>query len=945
MKTKVCKILNIVVISYILNLPAVITYAEITPEESVVITVDSPVETQEFIVSESVQEQLEISEDEPENTPSERENDPIQDAFTPNEDTQLDQSDSTDLVIEPKASDLNTDLELLEHQNFDIIVEEIVPVDKNLQHQEDDLYETQDLQESESQIDENEDSTTQIITEIFEESVIENPQIIDDLEYQASEVDNINNELLDLDIDSKTSFSTIEPESTQELENEVPAESLNLEKEINVDSISNENISNIGIDANLDSEPFELNELKLNDQNLDQNFDIIQFKTSDQPYNSQLDVSTSQDVNTIPDVNTDKDVNTSQELDSVQENNEIQFHDTNTIQNNSSSNTSSNINQPVEVLKSLPLVDELNSSLLIDNLNEAIDAIDNQSEPAQVNSVQAITEQTKTIQTNVEQTKTIQTNVDQTKIIQTNVAQTNSNENIISEEKINEVNLDTDIELKEKQIVKIENDLPENQESKKLEVEDLKENTEKDQDQKLYTEPKLLDIQKKIDLDMHEKLQDKMTIQRSELNQSQSVFIEFKTKTKIQNTSPALPLLLEKESLDSSLQKFEIDSFEIKKDPRQYSSNNSVEILELDVRKLNNDVELKIESSSVLSSLSSVEDLSILAMQSHKVDLDSPSKNQQVSTNQVDLNPKIERENLDFLDHVHPSKVSQDSNLNGCVDLIEDNLEFSKLCNFLNQNTKTEKQNLELNLPSSKNVFNTQKVVLNGLAKPNSKVELHLVSLGTDNILSILQSDKNGNFIYVLESNQVPSSAQLYLKDLDSNISNKYDYSFDFTEKKESPTVLNLCGENYIDGKVILCNPKKGFDIKIKSEYQTVTKAYFNSVIHTGLTTTNNTQDVAILNPDSKIIDHLKSGQIHRVILQNFDPENPNVLSEPVEVFYKVHYPIINPVLLPLFVLLSLLAVVILYDYFIYSYQNLNSKLIYESYQVFKNSDINPSNN
>ena len=32
---------------------------------------------------------------------------------------------------------------------------------------------------------------------------------------------------------------------------------------------------------------------------------------------------------------------------------------------------------------------------------------------------------------------------------------------------------------------------------------------------------------------------------------------------------------------------------------------------------------------------------------------------------------------------------------------------------------------------------------------------------------------------------------------------------------------------------------------------------------------------------------------------------------------------------------------VILYDYLIYSYQNLNSKLIYESYKVFKNSDIN----
>ncbi len=133
--------------------------------------------------------------------------------------------------------------------------------------------------------------------------------------------------------------------------------------------------------------------------------------------------------------------------------------------------------------------------------------------------------------------------------------------------------------------------------------------------------------------------------------------------------------------------------------------------------------------------------------------------------------------------------------------------------------------------------------------------------------------------------------------------------------------------------------------MKVKSDYQTITKAYFNSVIHTGVAGTNQIQDVITINPDSSILEDLKSGEIHRIILQNFNPLNPEITSEPVEIFYKVHYPIFNPVLLPLFVLLSLLSVVILYDYIISNQKEFNSKLIYASYQVFKDHNSNSSLN
>jgi hypothetical protein len=394
-----------------------------------------------------------------------------------------------------------------------------------------------------------------------------------------------------------------------------------------------------------------------------------------------------------------------------------------------------------------------------------------------------------------------------------------------------------------------------------------------------------------------------------------------------------------------SLNNLSLGSFEFQKKERidilkNYES--SLKSLDIDGSR---DQGADGSKSKALFYNSKLRSLSIVAFASHDIQMSSPKKTALSSTDQAREDLQRKHDSLGFLDKVHPSKVSQDLNADGCADLIENNLEFRKFCNFLDHNTVNQTDRLSLNLDSIKNVFNTQKVVLNGVAKANSKVELHLVSVDSDKILSVLESDKNGNFIYLLDSSLVPSKARFYLKDEFSNVSKDYSYAFDYSKQKQSPKILKLCGQNYESGNVVLCNPKEGFDIKLKSEYQTLTKAYFNSVIHTAMVATNNTQDIAVVNPDSNIKSDLKSGEVHRVILQNFDPLNPSVLSEPVEIFYKVHYPIINPVLLPLFVLLFLLAVVILYDYLIYSYQELNSKLIYESYQVFKNSDISHSSN
>ena len=394
-----------------------------------------------------------------------------------------------------------------------------------------------------------------------------------------------------------------------------------------------------------------------------------------------------------------------------------------------------------------------------------------------------------------------------------------------------------------------------------------------------------------------------------------------------------------------SLNNLSLGSFEFQKKERIVTLKNyesSLKSLDIDDSR---DQGADGSKSKALFYNSKLRSLSIVAFASHNIQMDSPKKTALSSTDQSRKDLQRKHDSLGFLDKVHPSKVSQDLNADGCADLIENNLEFRKFCNFLDHNIVNQTDRLSLNLDSIKNVFNTQKVVLNGVAKANSKVELHLVSVDSDKILSVLESDKNGNFIYLLDSSLVPSKAKFYLKDEFSNVSQDYSYAFDYSKQKQGPKILKLCGQNYESGNVILCNPKEGFDIKLKSEYQTLTKAYFNSVIHTAMVATNNTQDIAVVNPDSSIKSDLKSGEVHRVILQNFDPLNPEVLSEPVEIFYKVHYPIINPVLLPLFVLLFLLAVVILYDYLIYSYQELNSKLIYESYQVFKNSDISHSSN
>ncbi|MBI95815.1 hypothetical protein CL656_01570 [bacterium] len=476
----------------------------------------------------------------------------------------------------------------------------------------------------------------------------------------------------------------------------------------------------------------------------------------------------------------------------------------------------------------------------------------------------------------------------------------------------------------------------------------IEESIEKTTEHKKYTLTIPLLKDKDASLSIQLKELDESTTQIVEINNFQTVYLELKPnkKQKVYKSNLVKDYgLFEKVNNDKLLV---VDSFEFIINRRESSSKSPV-LIDKNYEDIVDVVDISKydinQESKTLSSEAGFDHANIIAFASHDLKMDSLKKTDLSSTDQAFGDLQNKQNSLDFLDKVHPSKVSQDLNADGCADLIENSLEFRKFCNFLDHNTANQNDRLSLNLDSIKNVFNTQKVVLNGVAKANSKIELHLVSVDSDKILSILESDRNGNFIYLLDSNLVPSKAKFYLKDEFSNVSQDYSYTFDFSMQKQSPKILKLCGQNYESGNVVLCNPKEGFDIKLKSEYQTLTKAYFNSVIHTAMVATNNTQDIAVLNPDSKIKSDLKSGEVHRVILQNFDPLNPGVLSEPVEIFYKVHYPIINPVLLPLFVLLFLLAVVILYDYLIYSYQDLNSKLIYESYQVFKNSDISHSSN
>jgi len=500
-------------------------------------------------------------------------------------------------------------------------------------------------------------------------------------------------------------------------------------------------------------------------------------------------------------------------------------------------------------------------------------------------------------------------------------------------------NIDLKQTISEEQVVR----KPESKQSENLEK--SQKGTETTTDQKKYTIDSPLLKEDKDSLDTQENFTKKSTTQIAEVLKKNKAYIEFKAKDKLKSSSSRYSKLGSLEQREFVNQVFEstLSEFHVleKQKKIQTLKNLPKSVLK---KSISNQETSKVHSLA-LSSDYQIQDVNLIAFESHEINLDSPSENALSSTDQKQNSPLNGPVNLDLLDKVHPSKVSDDLNLNGCADLIENNTQFNRFCNVLDDKSLTQKSILSLNLKSTKNVFNTQKVVLNGVSIPDSKVELHLLSADSDKILSVIQSDKNGNFIYLLDSNLVEPNARFYLKDEFSNVSQNYEYAFDFSKQKNSPKVLKLCGQNYHQDQTVLCNPKEGFDIKLKSEYQTLTKAYFNSVVHTATAATNNTQDIAILNPDSAIQNDLKSGDIHRVIIQNFDPLNPDILSEPLEIFYKVHYPIINPVLLPLFVLLFLLAVVILYDYLIYSYQNLNSKLIYESYKVFKNSDINPSIN
>ena len=383
----------------------------------------------------------------------------------------------------------------------------------------------------------------------------------------------------------------------------------------------------------------------------------------------------------------------------------------------------------------------------------------------------------------------------------------------------------------------------------------------------------------------------KSTTQITKVPQKNKAYIEFKAKDNLKSASSRYSKLgsLEQREFVNQVVESTLSEFHVLEKQKKIET-----IKNLPKSALKNAIfiqETSKDQNLTLSSDYQIQDVNLIAFESHEVELYSPSENALSSTGQMQNSPLNDSINLGLLDKVHPSKVSEDLNFNGCADLIENNAQFNKFCNVLDDKSLTQESNLSLNLKSTKNVFNTQKVVLNGLAIPDSKVELHLLSADSDKILSVIQSDKNGNFIYLLDSNLVEPKAKFYLKDEFSNISQNYEYAFDFSKQKNSPKVLKLCGQNYHQDQTVLCNPKEGFDIKLKSEYQTLTKAYFNSVVHTATVATNNTQDIAVLNPDSAIKNDLKSGDVHRVIIQNFDPLNPDVLSEPIEIFTRYIIP------------------------------------------------------
>jgi hypothetical protein len=293
---------------------------------------------------------------------------------------------------------------------------------------------------------------------------------------------------------------------------------------------------------------------------------------------------------------------------------------------------------------------------------------------------------------------------------------------------------------------------------------------------------------------------------------------------------------------------------------------------------------------------------------------------------------------FDSLDSSKINELSIDANSNGCSDTLENNKDTNQFCNFLNLKLQEQGNKLKLNLDRVKNLFTTNRVVLNGSFVADTKVELHLKSKHSDKILSILETDVNGNFLYILETKELPVSGVLYLKSQNQDVSIDYNYQIDIQSKVAKPVVFSLCESPYShqDNKV-LCNPENGFNIKVKSDYNMITKAYFNSTVYSGVTATNSYTNIGTINPNQEIFDHLKSGSMHRVILQNVDPLNPDNVSEPVEVYYKVHYPIFNPVLLPLFILLSLLGVVSLYDLYKFKKSENVKQTAYETYNIYKN--------
>ncbi len=151
------------------------------------------------------------------------------------------------------------------------------------------------------------------------------------------------------------------------------------------------------------------------------------------------------------------------------------------------------------------------------------------------------------------------------------------------------------------------------------------------------------------------------------------------------------------------------------------------------------------------------------------------------------------------LDNLSTFKLNTDSNHNGCNDSLEQEPHLASHCNFLKQQIVPSKQLPQLNLNRTQNVFNTNKTVINGVYKPNAKLELHVINQGQDKIIAIIDTDKNANFIYLLDFDYLPLEGSLYLRSKDGSESKFYPYQVKIQNK--IPQCRNLLEKFYLHYK------------------------------------------------------------------------------------------------------------------------------------------------